>query len=45
MILLDKNPLEDIKNTMTINKVFVKGQLLDREYLDNILYDVVESYR
>lgn len=45
LVLLNENPLEDIKNTMSINKVFVKGKLLDRDDLDEILNDVVESYR
>jgi len=37
LILLAKNPLEDIKNTKTINAVIANGKYLDRKELDNIL--------
>lgn len=37
LVLLDKNPLEDIRNTKAINTVFLNGKILDRNYLDNIL--------
>jgi imidazolonepropionase-like amidohydrolase len=37
LILLDKNPLEDIKNTQSINGVFVNGKWFDKTMLDNLL--------
>jgi hypothetical protein len=37
MVLLDNNPLNDIKNTKTISSVILNGQLLDRVLLDEIL--------
>jgi len=40
LVLLDKNPLEDIKNTRAINSVILKGQLLDRKLLDEMLESV-----
>ena len=42
LILLNKNPLEDIKNTRTIEAVIFNGNLYDREHLDAI-ERVVES--
>jgi hypothetical protein len=35
--LLDKNPLEDIKNTQRINGVLVNGKWYDKTMLDNLL--------
>jgi hypothetical protein len=35
--LLDANPLEDIKNTRTINGVFVNGTWLDKEQIEKML--------
>ena len=37
LVLLDKNPLEDIKNTTEIRAVFLKGKYLDRPQLDDLL--------
>ncbi|MFL1897435.1 amidohydrolase family protein [Aquimarina sp. 2-A2] len=37
LILLDKNPLEDIKNTRTVNGVFVSGTWVDKKRLDTML--------
>ena len=33
LIILDKNPLEDIRNTMSINKLLQHGKLVEREKL------------
>lgn len=43
LVLLDKNPLEDISNTQTINTVIARGQVFDRQLLDNILHAVKEA--
>lgn len=40
LILLDANPLEDIKNTRTINGVFVNGNWLTKEKLDTMLLEL-----
>lgn len=40
LVMLDKNPLDDISNTKTINAVFVDGKFLTRTVLDNILLAV-----
>jgi hypothetical protein len=40
IILLSKNPLVDIRNTLSIEDVFLKGIHFDRESLDNILKQV-----
>ncbi|HYG20115.1 MAG TPA: amidohydrolase family protein [Ohtaekwangia sp.] len=37
LILLDKNPMEDIRNTRAIRGVFVNGKFFDREQLDDLL--------
>jgi hypothetical protein len=37
LVLLDKNPLEDINNTRAINTVIARGQVFDRSLLDQIL--------
>lgn len=37
LVLLDKNPLEDISNTQAINSVILNGRLLDRTLLDELL--------
>jgi hypothetical protein len=36
LILLEKNPILDIKNVKTINSVFVNGRHLDRRFLDEL---------
>jgi imidazolonepropionase-like amidohydrolase len=37
MLLLDKNPLEDIRNTRTINGVFAGGNWYDKKAIDKML--------
>lgn len=43
LVLLAKNPLEDIKNTRTINGVIINGKYLDRTTLDNILESIKQA--
>lgn len=43
LVLLEKNPLIDIRNTKTIIGVYIKGEWLDREKLNEILLDVENS--
>ncbi len=43
LVLLEKNPLEDIKNTRTINSVFLNGKTFDRTSLDQLLAAVKEA--
>jgi hypothetical protein len=43
MVLLDKNPLEDIRHTKTILGVNIKGKWLNRKELNKILLDVEHS--
>ena len=43
LVLLDANPAEDIRNTRKIKAVFLKGQMLDRARLDQILANVETS--
>ncbi|MEC7770298.1 MAG: amidohydrolase family protein [Bacteroidota bacterium] len=40
LVLLNKNPLEDIKNTKTIEGVLLKGEWLGRDQLDSFLKEV-----
>jgi imidazolonepropionase-like amidohydrolase len=40
LVLLDANPLRDIRNTQKVNAVVVNGRLLDRKALDNLLDEV-----
>ncbi|WP_299438104.1 amidohydrolase family protein [uncultured Aquimarina sp.] len=40
LVLLNKNPLENIQNTKTIEGVVLKGKWLDRKTLDLMLKDV-----
>jgi predicted metalloprotease with PDZ domain len=40
MVLLNKNPLEDISNTKTIEGVMLKGKWFDRNELDQMLLEV-----
>ncbi|WP_282135040.1 amidohydrolase family protein [Seonamhaeicola maritimus] len=40
LVLLDKNPLENIKNTRSINGVMIKGKWLNRTQLDGFLEEV-----
>ena len=37
LVLLDSNPLEDIHNTQKIRAVILRGKLLDRSFLDEVL--------
>jgi imidazolonepropionase-like amidohydrolase len=39
MVLLQRNPLEDVRNLQTIRAVFKRGALLDRDDLDALLRD------
>ncbi len=39
LVLLDANPLDDIHNTQKIRAVVVRGKLLDRAALDQLLAD------
>lgn len=43
LVLLDKNPLKDIRNTQTISGVFIKGHWLNRKKLDLLLQEVKKS--
>jgi len=43
LVLLDKNPLENIANTKTIHTVISMGQVFDRQLLDSILKAVKEA--
>ncbi len=43
LVLLDKNPLEDISNTKAIHMVIAKGQVFDRVLLDQILAAVKQA--
>jgi imidazolonepropionase-like amidohydrolase len=40
LVLLDGNPLEDIRNTHKIQAVILRGKLLDRPALDRLLAEV-----
>ncbi len=40
LVLLNNNPIDDIKNTQTIEGVILKGKWLDREKLNSLLEDV-----
>jgi imidazolonepropionase-like amidohydrolase len=40
LVLLEANPLEDIRNTQKIRAVFVRGRMLDSAALDNLLDSV-----
>jgi hypothetical protein len=43
LVLLDKNPLENISNTKSIKAVIANGSYLDRVQLDNILKAVKDA--
>jgi hypothetical protein len=45
LVLLDRNPLEDISNTQKINAVLVNGRLLNRTALDEFLAQAEASSR
>jgi hypothetical protein len=40
LVLLDGNPLEDIRNTQKISGVFMQGHYIDRQALDGLLQKV-----
>jgi imidazolonepropionase-like amidohydrolase len=40
LVLLEANPLEDIRNTTKINSVVLNGRLLDRKALDQLLAEL-----
>ncbi|HWZ42556.1 MAG TPA: amidohydrolase family protein [Candidatus Saccharimonadales bacterium] len=42
LVLLDANPLQDIRNTRKISAVVLNGRLLDRAELDKILEKIAE---
>jgi imidazolonepropionase-like amidohydrolase len=44
LVLLDADPLQDIRNTSRINAVILRGQLLDRVALDDMLAKVKQRY-
>jgi imidazolonepropionase-like amidohydrolase len=43
LVLLDANPLDDIRNTQRIAAVIVNGRYLSRAELDNVLKEVEEA--
>lgn len=43
MVLLKKNPLDDIRNTRQIAAVFCRGQYFKRQKIDGLLNDLTES--
>ncbi|OJJ21462.1 hypothetical protein BKI52_13010 [marine bacterium AO1-C] len=43
MILLNKNPLKDIRNTKTIQAVIANGKFLNKKALDKILRSIKEA--
>jgi hypothetical protein len=44
LIVLNNNPLTDIKNTMTIETVILDGKILDKSELEMLLQRVREAY-
>jgi imidazolonepropionase-like amidohydrolase len=45
LVLLDKNPLDDIRNTKSISGVFLKGKWMDRKELDAMLLQVEAAFK
>jgi imidazolonepropionase-like amidohydrolase len=45
LVLLNKNPLEDIRNTRSIEGVFLNGIWFNRARLDEMLGEVEDAYR
>jgi len=43
LILLDANPLDDIKNTREISGVFVNGRWIDKEKIDTMLLELEQK--
>lgn len=44
LILLNNNPLEDIQNMQSIESVFIRGQLLDRAFIDQRLAEIADRH-
>lgn len=45
LVLLNKNPLENISNTKTIEGVLLHGQWFDKKQLDKMLRDVATAFK
>ena len=45
LVLLNKNPLEDIRNTQAIEGVLLKGKWLPRSKLDSMLEEVINVFK
>jgi hypothetical protein len=45
LVLLDGNPLDDIRNTRKISGVVVRGRLLDRKELDRVLKETDATWK
>ncbi|MFH4965490.1 amidohydrolase family protein [Gaetbulibacter sp. M235] len=45
LVLLNKNPLDDIQNTKSIEGVFLKGKWFDRQALNKMLKEVEIAFR
>tara|TARA_R110002049_G_scaffold52783_5_gene147355 strand:- start:10405 stop:11736 length:1332 start_codon:yes stop_codon:yes gene_type:complete len=45
MVLLAKNPLDNINNTRTINGVIVRGKWFNKKQLNGMLEDVANAYK
>ncbi len=43
LVLLDKNPIENIENTRKISGVFVNGKWISKEKIDTMLSDLAEK--
>lgn len=41
LVLLDRNPLDDIRNTQSIHAVIAQGKLYDRSKLDKLLRSAI----
>ncbi|MBA6157363.1 amidohydrolase family protein [Tenacibaculum sp. S7007] len=41
ILILDKNPLENIKNTLTINGLVRRGEYFGKDYLNKLLDDLI----
>jgi imidazolonepropionase-like amidohydrolase len=45
LVLLDANPLDDIRNTRRIHGVIIRGHFFDRESLDRLLLEAEQATR
>ena len=45
LVLLNSNPLDDIRNTRAIEGVFLNGEWFDRARLDKMLQEVEEAFK